>query len=146
MKRPRVLLADDHQGILESVRALLAGEFDVVGEVLDGATVLAEATQLGPDVVVLDVSMPRGSGLQSLPLLRERLPSAATDVSAFEGRCSVAEVVFGAEFIVSAIDQIFGFFAGLPSNDAFDGVGEQGRLRIPSSASALSVFGSAKPR
>ena len=77
MKRPRVLLADDHPGILESVRALLAGEFDVVGEVLDGATVLAEASQLGPDVVVLDVSMPRGSGLRSLPLLRERLPSAA---------------------------------------------------------------------
>jgi DNA-binding NarL/FixJ family response regulator len=77
MKRPRVLLADDHPRILESVRALLAGEFDVVGEVLDGATVLAEATQLGPDVVVLDVSMPRGSGLQSLSLLRERLPSAA---------------------------------------------------------------------
>ena len=71
MKRPRVLLADDHPGILESVRALLAGEFDVVGEVLDGATVLAEATQLGPDVVALDVSMPGGGGLQSLPLLRE---------------------------------------------------------------------------
>jgi FixJ family two-component response regulator len=77
MTRPRVLLADDEPDILKSVKALLAGEFDVVGEVMEGNAVLEEAARLGPDVVVLDVSMPGGGGLQALPLLRERLPSAA---------------------------------------------------------------------
>ena len=62
---------------MKSLKALLAGEFDVVGEVMDGEAVLTQAERLGPDVVVLDVSMPGGGGLQALPLLRKRLPSAA---------------------------------------------------------------------
>lgn len=74
MTRPRVLLADDHAGILLSVRALLCKEFDVISEVTEGEAILTEAARLRPDVVVLDVSMSGRSGLQSLPLLRELLP------------------------------------------------------------------------
>lgn len=64
MNRPRVLLADDHQAILDRVSDQLAGEFEVVGTVLDGQAAFDATLVLKPDVVVLDISMPRMSGLE----------------------------------------------------------------------------------
>src|SRR5262245_15162139 len=75
MKRTRVLIADDHILILEAFKRLLEPEFEVVGTVADGRALLAAATELKPDVIVLDVSMPVLNGLDAGMQLRQMLPS-----------------------------------------------------------------------
>jgi DNA-binding NarL/FixJ family response regulator len=69
-KRPRVLLADDHPAMLEVTAAALAGECCVVGSVGDGHELLAEAERLHPDLIVLDITMPRLDGIKAARHLR----------------------------------------------------------------------------
>jgi DNA-binding NarL/FixJ family response regulator len=76
MKRTRVLLADDHILVMEALRLLLELEFEVVGAVADGRALLAAATELNPDVIVLDISMPMLNGLDAGKQIRQMLPSA----------------------------------------------------------------------
>jgi DNA-binding NarL/FixJ family response regulator len=64
-ERPRVLLADDHPAMLALTADALAGECLVVGRVGDGYELLAEAERLDPDVIVLDVTMPRLDGIEA---------------------------------------------------------------------------------
>ena len=74
--KPRLLLADDHTLLLEGIRLLLAPEFDLVGSVEDGQALLAAAKTLKPDVILLDISMPRLNGIDAARRLRKLLPSA----------------------------------------------------------------------
>jgi len=69
-ERPRVLLADDHPAVLAVTAAALADECLVVGRVGDGQELLAEAERLDPDVIVLDISMPRLDGVEAARQLR----------------------------------------------------------------------------
>lgn len=71
MKKIRVLLADDHKIILEGLRALLEPEFEIVGAVEDGRTLVAEAERLSPDVVVADISMPGLNGIDAARQIRK---------------------------------------------------------------------------
>ncbi len=64
-QRPRVLLADDHPAMLALTADALAGECLVVGSVGDGRELLAEAERLHPDVIVLDITMPRLDGIEA---------------------------------------------------------------------------------
>jgi DNA-binding NarL/FixJ family response regulator len=73
VKRPRVVLADDKLAILESAKQLLASDFDVVATVSDGQAAFDAAVDLQPDAMVLDISMPRLSGLEVAKRLA-RLP------------------------------------------------------------------------
>jgi two-component system response regulator DesR len=70
--RPRVLVADDHPAMRETLVGLLSDEFDVVAAVGDGVSVVSQAGQLRPDVLVLDIAMPGLSGLAAAARLRER--------------------------------------------------------------------------
>ena len=70
MKRPRVLLADDHLMLLEGLSNLLQPHFDVVGVVLDGRDVVDAVKRLDPDVLVLEISMPYLSGIDVASQLR----------------------------------------------------------------------------
>ena len=72
----RVLVADDHAIVRTGIRHVLETEpgFSVVGEASNGAEALALALELTPDVAVLDISMPGGSGLQTAAELRRRSP------------------------------------------------------------------------
>ena len=74
MTRPRVLLADDHTLLLEAFRKLLDDECDVVGMVGDGRALVAEATRLKPDVVVVDVAMPLLNGVDAARQIKQTLP------------------------------------------------------------------------
>lgn len=67
----RVLLADDHQTMLEAEIDLLSRSFDVVGTAADGATLVSEACRLHPEVIVTDISMPILNGIDALRKLRE---------------------------------------------------------------------------
>jgi DNA-binding NarL/FixJ family response regulator len=65
VKSPAILLADDHTILLEALQALLTPEFDVVGIVTDGRTLVSESLRLKPDLVVLDIAMPLLGGLEA---------------------------------------------------------------------------------
>ena len=71
MKR-RVLLADDHEIVVEGLRRILESKFDVVAAVGDGRALLAEAEKLRPDVVVTDISMPTLNGLDAVRQLKKK--------------------------------------------------------------------------
>jgi DNA-binding NarL/FixJ family response regulator len=73
--RARVILADDHGLLLEAFENLLAPECEVVGKFTDGASLLAAAESLVPDVIVLDVSMPGVSGLEAARRLGSSMPN-----------------------------------------------------------------------
>ena len=70
MRRASVLLADDHEIVLEGLAGLLRSEFSLVGTVSDGAQLIEAARRLRPDVIVTDVAMPGTSGLEALRRLR----------------------------------------------------------------------------
>ncbi len=72
--KPRVLLAEDHEGFQREIRCLLEPEFEVVGAVPDGRVALRAAEALTPDVVVLDVRMPVMGGIEAARRLLERSP------------------------------------------------------------------------
>ncbi len=67
----RVLLADDHRGLLEIIQSLLKIEVEIVGCVSDGESLFDTAMELDPDIIVTDISMPRLSGLEAVDRLRE---------------------------------------------------------------------------
>ena len=72
--RPRILLADDHAVVVEGIRGLLEKHYDVVGVVMDGRALIAEASWVQPDVIVLDVGMPLLNGIDAGKKMQEILP------------------------------------------------------------------------
>ncbi|MEG9432815.1 response regulator [Terriglobus sp. ADX1] len=58
MNRHRILIAEDHVRLAEAFRKLLEPEFEVIGIVSDGRSLVREAVQLRPDLITLDLSMP----------------------------------------------------------------------------------------
>ena len=74
MKKPRIILADDHTLILDALKNLLAPEYEVVGMFKDGKSLVDNAVGLSPDVVVLDISMPLMNGLLAGELLKQAMP------------------------------------------------------------------------
>ena len=78
MNKIRVLIADDHAIVRAGFAALINAETDieVVGEAKNGIEAIREAVRLTPDVVVMDILMPRKDGLTATQELHEALPSA----------------------------------------------------------------------
>jgi DNA-binding NarL/FixJ family response regulator len=76
MLRPRILLADDHLETVELLRSLLQPEFDVIGHVTDGRTLVTHACRLSPDVIVSDISMPEVDGLEAAAEILRHNPDA----------------------------------------------------------------------
>ncbi len=70
--RCRVLLADDHELVLDMLRNLLEPEFDVVGAATDGGTLLRLAQELTPDIIIADMVMPDVGGLDAGKALRSQ--------------------------------------------------------------------------
>lgn len=78
MKNIRVLIADDHAIVRHGLCALLGTErgIEVVGEAKDGNEAVARTKQLAPDVVVMDIVMPRKDGVEATMEIRAAVPSA----------------------------------------------------------------------
>jgi DNA-binding NarL/FixJ family response regulator len=68
--RPRILLADDHVGMLANASDILREQFEVVGAVTDGRAAVSAALELMPDLVVLDIGMPEMGGFDAARELR----------------------------------------------------------------------------
>jgi len=75
----RILIADDHAVLREGMRNLLEREkdFEVVGEAGDGEEAVQLAKELKPDVVVMDIVMPKLSGIEATRLIKQTSPSSA---------------------------------------------------------------------
>ena len=67
----RILLADDHQEMLQALVGILEDEFQIVGTAGNGMRALELAASLTPDIVVLDISMPEVNGIEAARRLRE---------------------------------------------------------------------------
>jgi len=82
----RILIVDDHPLTRDALAALLEQNgFAVVGQAADGETAVLRARDLGPDVILLDLSLPGMNGLEALPQLREAAPDAEVVVLTASG-------------------------------------------------------------
>src|SRR5215212_136936 len=76
MPKLRILLADDHETVREGLKTILNAQADmeVIAEAGDGRAAIAQARELLPDIVVMDVSMPRLNGLKATEALAQCCP------------------------------------------------------------------------
>lgn len=75
MLKPRILIADDHVLVAEACKKLLEPDYEVVGIVRDGRTLVRSAAELKPDVVLVDIGMPILNGLDAGQQIKEAAPA-----------------------------------------------------------------------
>ncbi len=114
-RRIRVLLADDHAVTREGLQVILerSEEFEVVGQARDGVEAVKEASELSPDLIVMDVMMPKKDGVDacreimgSLPETRVLMLTASTEANAVIE--AVAAGATGYLQKVAGMDQVLG--------------------------------------
>src|SRR5262245_39139162 len=74
MQRTRVVIVDDHRLFADSLKSLLEPDYEVVAISEDGEQLLSGVTEINPDIVILDVGMPRMNGLTASSHLKRMLP------------------------------------------------------------------------
>lgn len=122
-----VLLVDDDPDLRLFLRHSLSGEgFEIVGEATNGLDGIDKASQLQPDLIVLDLTMPVVGGLMALPQLAEVAPSSAVVVLSVETDADIRHrsLTLGAQAFVSkptTTDHLVGVLARIsppePRND-----------------------------
>lgn len=96
MPNIKILIADDHALFREGISMLLTsrGGMSVVGEALSGPDAVVKAKELKPDVILLDLAMPQGNGIDSIPRIREHAPGVKIiAVSSFTDELMIREVL-----------------------------------------------------
>lgn len=76
MKRPRLLLADDHQLLVDGLRKLLEPEFEIVDTITDGRAAVAAYARLRPDLLLLDIGLPLLNGIEAARQVKRADPAA----------------------------------------------------------------------
>ena len=89
----RVLICDDNEALRAMLRVVidLRPSLHVVGEAADGNDAIREATRLQPDVILLDLAMPRRTGMEVLPELRRIAPDARVIILSGFSTASIAD-------------------------------------------------------
>jgi two-component system, NarL family, response regulator NreC len=96
MSAARIVLADDHQVVRLGLRTLLESEpgFEVVGEAGDGLEAVQMAERFSPDVLILDLQMPRLNGIEAARQIHARFPHMRTVIlSMFDSEAYVVEAL-----------------------------------------------------
>lgn len=74
MRKPRIILADDHVMLMEAFEGLLSDQYQIVDKVADGRSLIEATERLKPDVIVADVSMPLLNGLDAARQIKISMP------------------------------------------------------------------------
>jgi len=127
MLRTRIILVDDHRILLDALKSLVEPEFEVVGMFEDCQSLLAGASELHPDIIVLDIGMPVMNGLSAGEHLKKLLPKTKlifltayqdleTAAQAFQLGASgyVLKVAAGTELIAAIREVVRGGFYASP--------------------------------
>jgi DNA-binding NarL/FixJ family response regulator len=93
-QRARVLIADDYVPFAEKCRGVLEPEFEVVGVVSDASRLTRIVTELKPDVVLIDISMPRSNGFEVGDQVKATRPEAKTIYMTFASGFDLAAEAF----------------------------------------------------
>jgi len=142
MRRPRVLLADDHQMLLDALKGLLEPSYEVVGLVSDGRALLKVAEELLPDIIVLDIAMPQLNGLDAGRELKRLMPSVKLIfMTMYEDPYLVGEA-----FRAGASAFLHKQAAGLELSEAIESVLKGGSYITPSAAKGLSDISLREPK
>ena len=118
MRRPTVLIADDHTIVAEGLVKLLSERFDVVATVADGAALVEAAERLRPDIIITDLNMPSVGGLEAMARLKKRGATSKFVILTMHREASVAAKAMRAgasafllkasagEELIDAIDEV----------------------------------------
>lgn len=90
----RVLLADDHLLIAEGIQKLLEPEFEFVGIVADGRSLVAAVTKLQPDIAIVDISLPLLNGLDASQHIKKEHPDVKIIVLTMHSEPTFVEQAF----------------------------------------------------
>jgi DNA-binding NarL/FixJ family response regulator len=142
MRRPRVLLADDHQMLLDALKELLEPKYEVVGLVTDGRAVLKVAEKLRPDIIVLDIAMPQLNGLDAGRQLKQSMPS----VKLLFMTMNEDPYLVGEAFRAGASAFLLKQAAGLELDEAIKEVLKGGSYVTPSAAKGLDKISLREPK
>ena len=86
----RILIADDHESVLRGLRASLGVPgWEICGDAVDGKEAVARATELCPDLIVMDFAMPRMDGLRAAQEIRKLLPTVPIVLHTLYGTAEV---------------------------------------------------------
>lgn len=96
MRKPHILLADDHPQMLANLCRLADKAGEVVGAVTDGQAAVDVSRRLRPDVVVLDLVMPRVGGIDAARAIRKELPDCRVVLCTIHASANIKEEAFAA--------------------------------------------------
>jgi DNA-binding NarL/FixJ family response regulator len=142
MYRTRVLLADDHRMLIDALKSVLEPRCEVVAMVSDGRALVEEAVRLQPDVIVLDIVMPRLNGLEAARQLKAKMPRVKLIFMTMQDD----PYLVGEAFRAGASAFLLKEAAASELTDALDQVLKGGSYVTPSAAEGLTNISLRDPR